>query len=198
MIGKAISQDRMVNRTGQAVESSFQSGPIVCSDQFLSPCSMASRWAATSSQRRRWKHRACSILSAALFAMIGAAPELGSSESAWPLLLREDPARSSEVGLASWYGYPYHGRKAANGETYDMNRLTAAHRSLPFGTRVVIHNLRNARMVEVRITDRGPFVEGRLIDLSRAAANFLGFQRAGLERVRIEVLSRSSTSGSVE
>jgi rare lipoprotein A len=130
--------------------------------------------------------------------MIGAAPELGRSESAWPLLLREDRARSSEVGLASWYGYPFHGRKAANGETYDMNRLTAAHRSLPFGTRVMVHNLRNARMVEVRITDRGPFVDGRLIDLSRAAANFLGFQRAGLERVRIEVLSRASMSGSVE
>ena len=69
-----------------------------------------------------------------------------------------------------------------------MNRLTAAHRFLPFGTRVRVHNLRNARTVEVEITDRGPFVEGRLIDLSRAAARVLGFQRAGLARVRLEVL----------
>ncbi len=77
-----------------------------------------------------------------------------------------------------------------------MNRLTAAHRSLPFGTRVRVHNLRNDRMVEVRITDRGPFVEGRLIDLSRAAAHLLGFQRAGLVRVRLEVLPGTAISGS--
>jgi rare lipoprotein A len=79
-----------------------------------------------------------------------------------------------------------------------MNRLTAAHRLLPFGTRVQVHNLRNARIVEVRITDRGPFVEGRLIDLSRAAARVLGFQRAGLERVRLEVLSGTAISGTSE
>jgi len=94
-----------------------------------------------------------------------------------------------EVGLASWYGNPYHGRKAANGEIYDMRRLTAAHRTLPFGTRVRVHNLENDRVVDVLITDRGPFVEGRLIDLSRAAARMIGMQRAGTARVRLELLS---------
>ena len=79
-----------------------------------------------------------------------------------------------------------------------MNGLTGAHRFLPFGTRVRVQNLRNARMVEVRITDRGPFVEGRLIDLSRAAADVLGFQRAGLASVRLEVLSGTTKSASVE
>jgi rare lipoprotein A len=94
-----------------------------------------------------------------------------------------------EVGLASWYGNPYHGRKAANGTIYDMRRLTAAHRTLPFGTRVRVHNLENDRVVDVLITDRGPFVEGRLIDLSRAAARMIGMQRAGTARVRLELLS---------
>ena len=94
-----------------------------------------------------------------------------------------------EVGVASWYGHPYHGRQAANGETYDMRKLTAAHRTLPFGTRVRVHNLENDRTVEVEITDRGPFVDGRLIDLSRAAAWTLGIQHAGTARVRLELLT---------
>jgi rare lipoprotein A len=79
-----------------------------------------------------------------------------------------------------------------------MNRLTAAHRFLPFGTRVRVHNLRNARMVEVEITDRGPFVGGRLIDLSRAAARVLGFQRSGLARVRLEVLPETAAFSRME
>jgi rare lipoprotein A len=97
-----------------------------------------------------------------------------------------------EVGLASWYGNPYHGRKAANGEIYDMRKLTAAHRTLPFGTRVRVHNLENDRTVDVEITDRGPFVDGRLIDLSYAAARALGMQRSGLGRVRLEMLHVSA------
>ncbi len=99
-----------------------------------------------------------------------------------------------EVGLASWYGYPYHGRKAANGETYDMRRLTAAHRTLPFGTHVRVLNLKNGRTVEVEITDRGPFVEGRLIDLSRAAARMIGMQRSGTALVRLELLRVSASA----
>jgi len=94
-----------------------------------------------------------------------------------------------EIGIASWYGHPYHGRRAANGEIYDMRKLTAAHRSLPFGTRVRVHSLENGRMVDVKINDRGPFVDGRLIDLSHAAARTLGMHRAGIARVRLEVLS---------
>lgn len=95
----------------------------------------------------------------------------------------------NEVGVASWYGHPYHGRRAANGEIYDMGKLTAAHRMLPFGTLVRVRNLENDKSVNVRINDRGPFVEGRIIDLSRAAARDLGMQRAGTARVRLEVLS---------
>src|SRR5690242_8566396 len=69
----------------------------------------------------------------------------------------------TETGLASWYGHPYHGRQAANGEIYDMEKLTAAHRTLPFNTWVRVENLSNDKTVEVRIIDRGPFIEGRII-----------------------------------
>ncbi len=96
---------------------------------------------------------------------------------------------ATETGIASWYGYPYHGRQAANGEIYDMETLTAAHRTLPFGTWVRIHNLANGKKVEVRITDRGPFVEGRIIDLSRAAARIIDLIGPGTAPVRLEVIS---------
>ncbi|MBZ5621632.1 MAG: septal ring lytic transglycosylase RlpA family protein [Acidobacteriia bacterium] len=95
---------------------------------------------------------------------------------------------ATETGIASWYGYPYHGRHAADGEIYDMEKLTAAHRTLPFGTWVRVVNLRNERAVEVRINDRGPFVEGRIIDLSRAAARAVDMIAAGIVAVRVEVL----------
>ena len=91
---------------------------------------------------------------------------------------------ASESGLASWYGYPYHGRRAANGEIYDMEKLTAAHRTLPFETWVEVRNLANEKTVKVRITDRGPFIEGRIIDLSYAAAKKLGDVQIGAFRDR--------------
>jgi len=93
----------------------------------------------------------------------------------------------TETGIASWYGHPYHGRRAANGEIYDMEKLTAAHRTLPFDTQVRVENLANHRRVEVRIIDRGPFVEDRIIDLSRAAARRLQMLGPGTARVRLEV-----------
>src|ERR1051325_12212445 len=77
---------------------------------------------------------------------------------------------STQTGVASWYGYPYHGRRAANGEIYDMEKMTAAHRTLPFNTWVRVRNLTNNKTVDVRINDRGPFYDGRIIDLSHAAA----------------------------
>ncbi|MCX6620571.1 MAG: septal ring lytic transglycosylase RlpA family protein, partial [Acidobacteria bacterium] len=81
------------------------------------------------------------------------------------------PAADSPVhGLASWYGHPFHGRRSASGENYDMMQLTAAHRTLPFGARVRVHRLDNDETVIVRINDRGPYVESRIIDLSLAAA----------------------------
>lgn len=98
-------------------------------------------------------------------------------------------AGAVEYGIASWYGYPYHGRRTASGEIYDMEKLTAAHRTLPFGAWVEVENLSNSKKVEVRINDRGPFVEGRIIDLSRAAARRIDMIGPGIVRVRLRVLS---------
>jgi rare lipoprotein A len=95
-----------------------------------------------------------------------------------------------QTGEASWYGEPHHGRTTASGETYDMNKLTAAHRTLPLGTRVLVTNLKNGRAVEVRINDRGPSVDGRIIDLSFAAAKELGAVPSGTIPVRIRVISQ--------
>ncbi len=95
---------------------------------------------------------------------------------------------ATEVGIASYYADKYHGRPTASGEVFNMNDLTAAHRTLPFGTRVRVTQLDNNRSVIVRINDRGPFIEGRVIDLSRAAAEQLQFTRAGLTKVRVEII----------
>lgn len=94
----------------------------------------------------------------------------------------------TEEGNASWYGNPFHGRRASNGEIYDMNKLTAAHRTLPFETMVRVTNLNNGKSTTVRITDRGPFVDNRIIDLSQAAAREIESIGPGVVPVRIEVL----------
>jgi rare lipoprotein A len=99
------------------------------------------------------------------------------------------PVGTTEAGIASWYGHPYHGRRAANGEIYDMEELTAAHRTLPFGTWVSVHNTSNGKTVDVRITDRGPFVRGRIIDLSRAAARAIDMIGPGTAEVRLEIVA---------
>ncbi len=96
---------------------------------------------------------------------------------------------STETGVASWYGHPYHGRRAANGEIYDMERMTAAHRTLPFGTWVRVKNLENNQTVEVRITDRGPFARGRILDLSHAAAVSIAMVGPGIAKVKITVIA---------
>ncbi len=93
-----------------------------------------------------------------------------------------------ETGIASWYGKPYHGRPAADGEIYDMEKMTAAHRTFPFNTWVRVFDLDNNKTVDVRIIDRGPFVDGRIIDLSHAAARDIEMIGPGLARVRIEVI----------
>src|SRR3954468_5674361 len=93
----------------------------------------------------------------------------------------------TETGIASWYGHPYHGRAAANGERYDMETLVAAHRTLPFDTWVRVENLNNGKTVEVRIIDRGPFVDGRIIDLSHAAAQVIELIGPGVAKVRVDV-----------
>ena len=92
------------------------------------------------------------------------------------------------TGIASWYGPAFHGRPTANGERFDMNAVTAAHPTLPLPSRVRVTNLENGRQLEMRVNDRGPFVDGRLIDLSRRAAQLLGFHRKGLAKVRVEYL----------
>ena len=104
----------------------------------------------------------------------------------------EVPLGYTEVGVASWYGYPYHGRAAADGEIFDMEKMTAAHRTLPFHTWVRVYNLDNNHTTDVRITDRGPFVDGRIIDLSHAAARELAMLGPGVARVRIEVIRLAS------
>jgi rare lipoprotein A len=95
-----------------------------------------------------------------------------------------------QEGVASWYGKDFHGKATASGEIYDMNGLSAAHRTLPLGTRVRVKNLENGREADLRINDRGPFVRGRILDCSYGAAKELGYAGQGLARVRIEVLER--------
>jgi rare lipoprotein A len=96
--------------------------------------------------------------------------------------------KPSITGSASWYGGKFHGRKTANGERYNQNAMTAAHKSLPFGTKVRVTNAANGKSVIVRINDRGPYSGKRVIDLSRAAASAVGIIQRGVARVRVDVL----------
>ena len=121
----------------------------------------------------------------AVFVLSGCAKKHRVTAAASP----QPPIRSAETGLASWYGHPYHGRAASNGEIYDMEKLTAAHRTLPFGTWVHVTNLANNKSVDVRIIDRGPFIDGRVIDLSHAAAQTIDLIGPGVAEVRIDILS---------
>jgi len=97
-----------------------------------------------------------------------------------------------EEGVASWYGADFHGKLTANGEAYDMNSLTAAHRTLPMPSFVRVTNLENGRAVVLRVNDRGPFAKERIIDVSRRAAQLLGFHQQGTTRVRVEILPEES------
>jgi rare lipoprotein A len=103
--------------------------------------------------------------------------------------LAPTPKSSAMSGQASWYGRPHHGRRTSSGEAYDMNKLTAAHRTLPLGTRVLVTNLDNGRTVEVRINDRGPFRRNRVLDLSYAAAQQLGAIGEGVIPVTLEIVT---------
>ena len=102
--------------------------------------------------------------------------------------IEEPSARSLGTGVASYYGRRFHGRRTANGERFDMRAMTAAHRTLPFGSLVRVTNPRNGRSVTVRINDRGPFIRGRTIDLSRAAAEEIGMIARGHATVELELL----------
>jgi len=98
-----------------------------------------------------------------------------------------------QTGIASWYGRKFHGRKTSNGETYNMYGMTAAHKTLPMNTWVSVHNLENNRKIKVRINDRGPFVHGRIIDLSYTGANRIGIIRAGTGKVKVTALGRATS-----
>jgi len=130
------------------------------------------------------------------------APSIAAEKPATPPKPRERSGEVSEnngaptegkplfeqVGMASWYGAPYHNRRGSNGEVYDMNAMTAAHLTLPLGSIVRVTNLKTGHSAVVRITDRGPFVEGRILDLSLAAAKALDVYLPGTARVRLDVL----------
>jgi rare lipoprotein A len=114
------------------------------------------------------------------------------AESAQPKEIINAPIHEKpllvETGLASWYGAPYNKRRGSNGEVYDMHAMTAAHRTLPMGSTVRVTNVKTGRSAIVRITDRGPFIQGRILDLSEAAAKKVDVWSAGVATVRIEVL----------
>jgi rare lipoprotein A len=119
-------------------------------------------------------------------------PVSGGVTASAALTTRLTESRPSIVGLASWYGSWHQGRPTASGETYDMRRLTAAHRTIPFGTLLRVTNLENGRHVVVRVTDRGPYVAGRLLDLSLGAAEALGMVAAGVVPVAVIVLGKGT------
>jgi rare lipoprotein A len=96
------------------------------------------------------------------------------------------PGHDAWLAVASWYGPKYHGRRTANGEVYDMNGLSAAHRTLPFGTKLRVTSLSSRRSVVVRVNDRGPFIDGRDLDLSYGAAKEIGLVHEGVAKVKIE------------
>ena len=111
-----------------------------------------------------------------------------------PVLTMDDSVQAQRAqvvylqqGKASWYGPGFHGRKTASGERFNQNELTAAHRKLPLGTKATVTNLRNGKTVEVEINDRGPYVGGRILDLSKAAADQLGMKHTGTTPVRLVV-----------
>jgi rare lipoprotein A len=141
------------------------------------------------------------ILSGCATARTAPAPTVASKPRAAPPAPRPPaprPGAFEQTGEASWYGRQHHGKPTASGETYDMHKLTAAHRTLPLGTRVLVTNLENGRTVEVRINDRGPFAPGRVLDLSYAAARHLGAVGDGVISVGLTVLAVSPADGKRE
>lgn len=138
---------------------------------------------ATAFRTRRSARRAALAMGALLLA--SGCARVGTPGAASAAIPREG---WTQEGVASWYGEDYHGRLTASGEVYDMEAMTAAHRTLPFGTVVRVENRANGRNAEVRITDRGPFIGGRIIDLSRRAARELGMLESGVANARITIV----------
>ncbi|MBM4332250.1 MAG: septal ring lytic transglycosylase RlpA family protein [Deltaproteobacteria bacterium] len=124
-----------------------------------------------------------------IIALTGCAPS--KKELPYAPFDREKIRLYREEGLASWYGEEYHGRRTANGEIYDMYAMTAAHRTLPFNLRVRVTNLENRKVAEFRINDRGPFIPGRIIDLSKSGARAIGILVTGTAKVSVEAIGFS-------
>ncbi|MEK7670230.1 MAG: septal ring lytic transglycosylase RlpA family protein [Bacteroidota bacterium] len=151
-----------------------------------------------------WHHRAVSFFASLLIIGCAASPRFAEKEpsretsnkgNAGGKTENEAPAVNNGTrvlltleGVASYYAADFHGKLTSNGETFDMNALTAAHRTFPFGTRIRVTNLENSKMVLVRVNDRGPFKEGRIIDLSLGAAKSIDLVKTGTVRVKLEVL----------
>ena len=123
-------------------------------------------------------------------------PKLGPNQAPQALSAPHN-VRPYQVGTASWYGDYFEGRPTASGEPFNMYDMTAAHLTLPLGTLVRVTNLRNHRSVIVRINDRGPYVDGRIVDLSYNAARILHFDQQGLQRVRLDVIPRHKAAATL-
>jgi rare lipoprotein A len=115
-------------------------------------------------------------------------PATDEADLAEPVIPADAKPLATETGQASWYGAPYHNRRGSNGEVYNMHAMTAAHRTLPLGSIVRVTNLKTGHAALVRITDRGPFIQGRIVDLSLAAARKIDLYRAGVANVKLEVM----------
>jgi rare lipoprotein A len=122
----------------------------------------------------------------------GAESDEGNTDLAEPSIPPSATPLATEVGKASWYGPPYHNRRGSNGEVYNMHAMTAAHRTLPLGSIVRVTNLKTGQSALVRITDRGPFIPGRVLDLSLAAARKLDVYQPGIAEVRVDVMQTPS------
>jgi rare lipoprotein A len=131
------------------------------------------------------------VFLALLIALVGCAHRKSPPPTTVPKVTVAPPG-TVEKGIASWYGEPYHGRRTASGEVYDMNGVSASHRTLPFGTVVRVTRRDTGQAVEVRINDRGPFIEGRIIDLSYGAARKIDLDVDGIAPVKVEVLRRTA------
>jgi rare lipoprotein A len=146
--------------------------------------------------RARPIHAGLSVIAVAAVFASGCGHRTRASVSP-PIARTTKPARigTTETGIASWYGVPYDGRRTASGEIYDMRQLTAAHRTLPFNTWLQVTNLTNGKRVEVKVNDRGPFVRGRVIDLSLGAASEIDMVRQGTAKVRLKVIAPRKGGG---
>jgi rare lipoprotein A len=126
-----------------------------------------------------------------------AAPsEVEDADLAEPTIAADAKPLSTETGLASWYGPPYHNRRGSNGEVYNMHAMTAAHRTYPLGSIVRVTNVKTRATALVRITDRGPFIPGRVLDLSLAAAHKVDVWQPGVAEVKVELMQSAATAGS--